>query len=310
MDRVGRRGVGNPFEKCMLCPRLCGADRTAGPWGYCRSGSGINVARVVAHHGEEPVISGSQGICNVFFAHCNMQCTYCQNYQISRNETQAVESDLEDVVDQIIGFLKNGVTAVGFVSPSHCISQMKQIIVDIERHGWKPVYVFNTNSYDRKETIESLEGLIDVYLPDLKYMNESISVEYSDAPGYPGIAADCIVEMYRQKGPDINLDERGNITSGLIIRHLILPGQVENSKSCLRFIAEELSPSVHVSLMTQYWPIPAVADHPLLGRTISQEEYDAVMEEFERLGLWRGWTQDLTSPLCYRPDFTRPDVFG
>jgi putative pyruvate formate lyase activating enzyme len=294
---------------CTCCPRNCGADRTSEKTGYCRSGVGFGISSIFAHRGEEPVISGPNGICNIFFTHCNMQCVFCQNYQISRNDQPSAELQLNDVIDRIESFLDDGIRAVGFVSPSHFIPQMKAIMRKLESRGRKPVYVFNTNAYDKRETIESLERVMDVYLPDLKYMDDDLAVRYSDAPGYPDIAAEALKEMYRQKGPDIVLDDRGVIESGMIIRHLVLPGHVQNSKECLRFIAEELSPSVHISLMSQYYPTPMVAGHPKLGRYLLPEEYDEVLEEFERLGFWRGWVQDLESPHCYRPDFTKPNAF-
>ncbi len=180
----------------------------------------------------------------------------------------------------------------------------------LESRGRNPVYVFNTNSYDRTATIESFEDSMSVYLPDLKYMDEALAVEYSGAPDYPRIATQAIKEMYRQKGPDIVLDEDGVIKSGLIIRHLVLPGHVENSRECLRFIAEELSTSVHVSLMSQYYPTPMVVGHSELDRYLLPEEYDAVLKVFDRLGFWRGWVQDLDSSYHYQPDFTKPDAFG
>ena len=295
---------------CTCCPRNCGANRASDKLGYCQCGAGFPVASIFPHRGEEPVISGSKGICNIFFAHCNMQCIYCQNYQISRNDLPKSESGLNDVIIRIENLFDTGIRAVGFVSPSHCIPQMKTIMQTLESRGRKPVYVFNTNAYDKIETIESLETEMDVYLPDLKYMDEELASSYSDAPGYPEVAAEALKEMYRQKGSNIVMGDDGIIESGLIVRHLILPGKVENSRECLRFIAEELSISVHVSLMAQYYPTPMVAGHPDLDRYLLPEEYNAVLEEFERLGFWRGWVQDLESPHFYRPDFGRADAFG
>ena len=217
---------------------------------------------------------------------------------------------LEDVVAQIESILDTGVNTVGFVSPSHCIPQMKVIIRALETKGRKSVYVFNTNAYDKKETIESLDGVIDVYLPDLKYMDSELAGRYSDTPHYPDVAAKSIKEMFRQKGSNIALGDDGIIESGLIIRHLVLPGQIENSKRCLRFIAEELSTAVHVSLMAQYYPTEEVSGHSELGKSVTQEEYDEVLEEFDKLGFYRGWVQELESQACYRPNFERIDVFA
>ena len=296
---------------CTCCPRNCHAKRDTDKLGYCQTGMGLDIGSICIHKGEEPVISGPNGICNIFFAHCNMQCVFCQNHQISRNDShnQAYRLELADIIDKIEVILDARAQSVGFVSPSHCIPQMKAIIRALESRGRKPAYVMNTNAYDKKETIESLEEMIDVYLPDLKYLDAVMAECYSDAVEYPDVAAAAIREMYRQKGPNIRLSEDGVIESGLIIRHLILPGQIENSKRCLRFIAEELSPSVHVSLMSQYYPITEVADHPELGRCLTQDEYDEVLDEFYNLGFYRGWTQELASQRCYQPDFDKPDVF-
>lgn len=240
-----------------------------------------------------------------------MQCRFCQNYQISRNRGPIHEQHLtlDEVVDQIEQILDCGATAVGFVSPSHFVPQMMAIIDSLKLRGRKATFVMNTNAYDKVETLASLEGAIDVYLPDLKYMDERLALEYSDAPNYPQVATRALTEMFRQKGAKIELDENGLIRCGLIIRHLVLPGQVENSLECLRFIAEELSPDVHLSLMAQYKPIPAVFSHPTLGRTLRQEEYEEVLCEMDRLGFNRGFIQSLESPLVYLPNFLRPHPF-
>lgn len=299
------------LRDCAVCPRECHVDRFTGKSGFCRTGSGFNIASIFPHRGEEPVISGSRGICNIFFTHCNMQCLFCQNFQISRNDRSdpAHELELSTVIERIQSLLDTGIRAVGFVSPSHCIPQMKAIIRALEARGRRPIYVMNTNGYDKRETIASLEGMIDVYLPDLKYMDGSLARRFSQTPNYPEVAGAALKEMFRQKGSNVWLGEDGIAESGLIIRHLILPGHVENSKACLRFIAEELSPAVHVSLMAQYYPTPAVADHPELSRPLTWEEYDEVLEEFYRLGFYRGWIQDPESERCYRPDFEQSRPF-
>jgi len=296
---------------CTCCPRECHADRCTGKLGFCQTGDGFNIASIFPHRGEEPVISGPKGICNIFFTHCNMQCLFCQNFQISRNDRHdpAHALELPEVIDRIESVLDTGVRAVGFVSPSHCIPQMKVIIRALEARGRKPVYVMNTNGYDKRETIRSLEDAIGVYLPDLKYMDGELARRFSQAPDYPAVAGAALKEMFRQKGSNVWAGEDGIAESGLIIRHLILPGLVANSKACLRFIAEELSPSVHVSLMAQYYPTPEVAGHPELRRSLTWEEYDEVLEEFYRLGFYRGWVQDLESERCYRPDFERTQAF-
>ncbi len=300
-----------PLNLCIQCPRECKADRSGSRLGWCRSGDGFSISSICAHRGEEPVISGKHGICNIFFTHCNMQCVYCQNWQISRRDIDASADivTLDEVVAGVEAILDQGATAVGFVSPSHYIEQVLAITKALHTMGRSPVYVYNTNGYDKPETIRSFENLMHVYLPDLKYMDNRLAKAYSDTPDYVEFATAAIKEMYRQKGANIYLDNSEAIQFGMIIRHLVLPGQVENSKAVLRFIADELSPDVHISLMSQYHPTPAVARDPNLGRTLYREEYEAVVEEFERLGFHRGWVQELESPQSYRPDFKQDHPF-
>lgn len=298
------------LANCNCCPRQCGVDRTSGPLGWCRTGESVMVASVCAHRGEEPVLSGRHGICNVFFAHCNLQCIYCQNHQISRNRSAGHGfNDVESVVAEIERSLETGARGVGFVSPSHFVPQMLEIIASLKKRGHRQRYVYNSNGYDRAEVIGSLEGIIDVYLPDFKYLDAGMGRTYSYVRDYPSVATAAIREMYRQKGTNLLLDDDDLIETGLIIRHLVLPGHVENSKAVLNWIASELSAGVHVSLMSQYYPTPAVADHPTLGRTLNAAEYDAVVDEFERLGFYRGWVQELGSPDSYRPDFDHVHPF-
>ncbi|PKL39257.1 MAG: radical SAM protein [Spirochaetae bacterium HGW-Spirochaetae-1] len=294
---------------CSKCPRKCNTDRKNGKYGYCNSSDRLSLAAICLHRGEEPVLSGDTGMCNIFFTHCNLQCIYCQNFQISRNDTEEKQILLEEALDAIEGFLDAGITCVGFVAPSHDIPQMKSIIDGLRCRARHPVYVMNTSAYDLKETIESLEGFIDVYLPDFKYMDERLARDYSGAMDYPSVALRALREMYRQKGSNLRINGKGMVESGFIIRHLILPGHVENSVACLRAIAEELSPSVHVSLMSQYHPVKPVHHHSMLGRTITREEYDMVVEEFYRLGFHRGWVQEFESHDEYLPDFDKDHPF-
>jgi len=299
------------LKDCIQCPRECRADRTGSRVGYCSSGTEFAVGSICAHRGEEPVISGKHGICNTFFMHCNMQCVFCQNWQISRKTASldGSKQELADIIEQIERLLDSGCTGVGFVSPSHYIPQMRAIMTALRLRDRHPVYVFNTNGYDKVETIRSLEGEIQVYLPDLKYMDNRLAQLYSDTPHYVEFATAALREMYRQKGAAIYVDDSGSIQIGLIIRHLVLPGQVANSIAALRFIAEELSPDVHISLMSQYHPIPGVEGHKNLGRLLYAEEYEKVLAEFDRLGFHRGWVQELTSPQHYRPDFDQDHPF-
>jgi len=205
--------------------------------------------------------------------------------------------------------LDTGINRVGFVSPSHCIPQVQVIIEAVHSLGYKPVWVYNSNGYDRVETLRMLEGVIDVYLPDFKYMDPVLSGELSGAGDYPAMAMKALKEMKRQKGSALITGDDGTAESGIIVRHLVLPGYVENSLEVIRFLAEEISPRIHVSLMSQYYPVPRVAGHPKLGRSVTKNEYYRVVSEMERLGMVHGWIQEFESNDFYRPDFDNPHPF-
>lgn len=299
------------LEECSLCPRECRVNRFNGASGYCRSDSGLNIAAICIHRGEEPVISGTKGICNIFFSGCNLHCIYCQNHEISRPGPlmKNRSMDLSNALDQIEEILKDGIMAVGFVSPSHVVPQVKAIINGLNSRGLKPIVVYNTNSFDKPEILRSLSGLIDVYLPDYKYVTPEIASRYSDAPDYPLVALKAIKEMYFQKGSKLWLNEEGRAENGMLIRHLVLPGHADESKKVLKSIAEELSPGVHLSLMSQYHPTSEAKDDPFLSRSLYKEEYDDVIKEMEDLGFRNGWVQDMDSNVNYRPDFRKENPF-
>jgi putative pyruvate formate lyase activating enzyme len=301
------------LENCTLCPRECGVNRFMYRTGYCGMDTGLNIASICIHKGEEPSISGEKGICNIFFSGCNLRCIYCQNYDISRPGSvitnMAVTVELHTVLDRLEEILSQGITTVGFVSPSHVVPQVKAIIKGLNSRNLRPVTVYNTNSYDKPETIRSLSGLIDVYLPDYKYVSSELSLNYSDSYDYPAVALKAIKEMYYQKGSVLAVDEGGSAENGMLIRHLVLPGHAEESKTVLRSIAEELSPGVHLSLMSQYYPASQVRNHPVLNRSIYKEEYDDVVKTMEDLGFRNGWVQDMDSYQNYRPDFRKNHPF-
>jgi putative pyruvate formate lyase activating enzyme len=299
------------LENCTLCPRECRINRFEEGTGYCGTDAGLNIASVCVHRGEEPVISGKDGICNIFFAGCNLNCLYCQNHEISRCRSTFRNNgmNLEEVLDQIVKILSEGIPAVGFVSPSHVVPQVKAIIRGLNSRGYKPITVYNTNGYDKSETIRSLSGMIDVYLPDYKYVTKKIASEYSDASDYPETALKSIKEMYFQKGSILLIDENGRAENGLLIRHLVLPGHAEESKNVLVSIAEELSTGIHLSLMSQYHPTAQVRHHPVLKRPLYKTEYEDVVGVMESLGFRNGWVQDMDSNLNYRPDFRKENPF-
>ncbi len=299
------------LERCRLCPHLCGARRESGESGFCRCDTRDNVASICMHRGEEPPISGPHGICNVFFAGCNMRCRFCQNHQISRMERGEPRAFTETpaVVESVLSTVGRHEASVGFVSPSHVLPAMRRILAGVRARRPGTVFVYNTNAYDRADSIAGLADEIDVYLPDFKYAHDRLAVELSAAPDYPRVALKAIREMVRQKGVELKLARDGRVVSGVIIRHLVLPGHVENSLDCLRRIAETCSNRVFVSLMSQYHPTPSVAHDPVLGRALRAEEYDAVVDELERLGFENGWVQGLSSSDHYLPDFEEEHPF-
>jgi putative pyruvate formate lyase activating enzyme len=299
------------LENCTLCPRECRVNRFEKRLGYCATDAGINIATICVHKGEEPVISGKNGICNIFFTGCNLHCIYCQNHDISRcgSNTGNEGIELEGILDRIMKILSEGIPAVGFVSPSHTVPVVRAIIKGLNSRGSKPITVYNTNAYDKPETIRSLDGLIDIYLPDYKYVTKNIALEYSDAYDYPETALKAIKEMYFQKGSTLITDENERVISGLVIRHLVLPGHAEESKYVLVSIAEELSTGVHLSLMSQYYPTKHVRHHEVLNRTLYKKEYESVVEKMEELGFRNGWVQDMDSNKNYIPDFSKENPF-
>ncbi len=301
----------NKLHDCNLCPRECHEDRFTEKLGYCKSDASFNISSICIHKGEEPAISGGNGICNIFFTHCNLQCIYCQNYQISDNRISGKSTvmELDEVIRQVTKILNSGINRVGFVSPSHFIMQVKIIIRCIQSLGYDPVWVYNTNGYDKPETLRSLEGMINVYLPDFKYIESWLACEYSDTPNYPEMVARALKEMFRQKGATLHTGKDGTAESGMIIRHLVLPGHTENSLKVLNFIAEELSPDLHFSLMSQYYPTPRLSHHPQLKNTVTEEEYSVIVSEMDRLGMYNGWIQELDSAANYRPDFEKQHPF-
>ena len=299
------------LKHCTICPRNCNADRSSEKKGYCKSNMSYAVSSIVVHKGEEPVIGGDKGICNIFFSRCNLQCIYCQNYQISCIKENIIESNysFDEIIIKIKSILDTGVNTIGFVSPSHFTPHVKEIINALNKDNYFPVTVYNTNAYDKVETLKELEGLINIYLPDFKYMDAILSKNLSDSKDYPEIAAKAIKEMYRQKGSTLVKDQEGNAKSGLIIRHLVLPGYVDNSKKVLRYIADEISTNIHISLMSQYHPVKVIEGYPNLNRKLSVEEYYIVINEMEALGFYRGWVQDLESSNNYLPDFDKEHPF-
>lgn len=293
------------LASCTLCPRACAADRTS-TRGFCGAPREIHVASVCVHRGEEPALNP---IINIFYAHCNLQCIYCQNHQISgrcvtsKQETPETIADL--VCDNLTAFDGNNSTPlVGFVTAAHYADSIPDIIAALHRRGIKPVFVYNSSGYESVSTLRTLEGLIDIYLPDLKYLDPDIAAKYSHAPDYPEIATAAILEMKRQVGSSLKVDDSGTAYRGLIVRHLVLPGHTGNTIRCLDWLADNFNPfSLHLSLMAQYYPPTPELPVPI-NRTLTDSEYSSVVDHAAALGFTSGWIQELQSSENYRPDFT------
>ncbi len=297
---------------CNICPRKCETPNDNKFLGYCKTENGYFISSIFAHRGEEPPISSTKGICNVFFAHCNLQCVYCQNYEISNNKTplKLFKMSFNSVILKIISILDTGINILGFVSPSHFVPQTIKIIQELHKKKYFPTIVYNTNAYDKISTLKRLEKYVDIYLPDLKYASNYLAKKYSDAYDYPKIAFAALKEMYNQKGSTLIINKNGYAESGLIIRHLVLPGNIENSIKVLQFIANELSTKVHISLMSQYYPTYKAFDYPELSKTLTKKEYQKVLEKMKNLNLTNGWVQDLESHINYRPNFKSDKPFN
>lgn len=279
--------------------------------GYCHSDWNYSIGSICIHKGEEPVISGVNGICNVFFTKCNLQCVYCQNHQISNNlQTEVAYSlNLHQVTNKICTILSQGINMLGFVSPSHQITQVIAIIQAVNARGYQPIIVYNSNGYDKVESLQMLDGFIDVYLPDFKYSDNNLAKRFSGAANYVEVAIKALKEMIRQKGPRLLVDPEGQAYSGILIRHLVLPGYINNSIGVLEAIANELTVRLHISLMAQYNPAFNTSDDKHLQRKLQNYEYQLVIDKFDELGFEYGYIQALNSNDYYNPDFTADHPF-
>ncbi len=294
------------FENCTLCPNNCKVNRKENQRGFCKLDEKLHIAEICVHKGEEPILGGKEGVCNVFFSSCNLRCDYCQNYEISQETITKKEiTSIRQAVDKIAHILCTGVNTVGFVSPTCQVPQMIAIIDLLHKRDFHPTIIYNTNAYDSVDQLKLLENYVDIYLPDFKYSTAELGKKYSHIDNYPTHALNAIKEMYRQKGNRIEFDENGIATSGLIIRHLVLPGFSDNSIECLNMIAFEISYRVYVSLMSQYFPVYKALDISELNRPISIAEYQKVLNHMQNIGLENGFTQGFDSMLNYRPDFSK-----
>ncbi len=295
--------------RCVLCPHMCRVNRNNGQSGFCRAGSAAVVSSVMAHHGEEPPISGTRGSGTIFFSHCNMKCVYCQNYQISQEHSGKAFS-ASQLAGEMLSLQHKGCHNINLVSPTIWIPQIIEAFSIAKKSGLKIPIVYNTGGYERKQAIKLLEGIVDIYMPDIRYSSNSMAERYSGVKNYVKNNRKSIIEMYRQVG-GLVLDNNGIAKKGLLIRLLVLPGNIGGVKETLDFIKNELSQDVYLSIMAQYHPEYMACDYPELSSSILYSEYYEVVEHAEKLGLVNGWTQDYTPPEkdFFRPDFNRKKVF-
>jgi putative pyruvate formate lyase activating enzyme len=293
---------------CNICPRDCGNDRLNDEPAACYSGLLPIVSSYTAHFGEEPGLVGSAGAGNIFLGLCNLRCVYCQNHQISQTfrEQRKNEISIERLAEIFLELQESGCHNINWVSPTHFVPQLVKALVIAAEGGLRLPVVYNTNAYDSVEVLRLLEGIVDIYLPDLKYSEDGAGVLYSKVPEYVSHARAAIREMYRQVGDQLRIGADGLVERGLIVRLLVLPNDVAGIYESLRWVKEELSSRVAVSLMAQYFPTNKVNGdrYPLLSRKIRWTEWLAAIEHMERLGMEEGWMQDFASAAeYYRPDF-------
>jgi putative pyruvate formate lyase activating enzyme len=289
------------LRRCELCPRRCRANRLDGERGFCGVGGEAVVAYAGPHFGEEPPISGTRGSGNIFFASCNLRCVYCQNYQISHCSEGRRLSE-EELAEMFFNLEKQGCHNINLVSPTPYIPVIAGAIGKARKGGLTIPFVYNTNAYERVESLQSLAGLIDIYLPDFKYWNPSVASRLSDVRDYPEHARLSLKEMKEQVG-DLLVGEDGLARRGLLVRHLVLPGNLAGSRQVLPWIHKELGAGTWISLMSQYYPTHGARTYPMLRRRITAAEYGALTDLLGSWGRENVFVQDLESAPLFVPDF-------
>ncbi|MBN1176692.1 MAG: radical SAM protein [Dehalococcoidales bacterium] len=299
------------LAKCDICPRECGDNRLRGKTGSCNSGYLPIVTTVCDHHGEEPVLSGSRGSGTIFFGNCNMRCVYCQNHQISQDPENQKRNEVSTrVLAERMLYLQDELRChnINLVTPSHFVPQIVRAVVEAVPPGLRLPLVYNTSSYDSVETLRELDGIINIYLADLRYASNQMGRRYSRVRHYADSSRAAIREMFRQVG-NLEVDDEGIAVRGLIVRHLILPEDIAGSEESLTWLVNEISPQVAVSIMSQYQPLYRAYKYEELNRRITPEEYAAVVRLVEKLGMENGWLQSMESAKYYLPDFAADEPF-
>lgn len=291
------------METCNLCPRECKAERKNGRKGFCGvAGEEIYAARAALHMWEEPCISGETGSGTVFFSGCTLRCVYCQNYDIARARSGKAISK-ERLVEIFLELQKKGAANINLVTPTHYTEQIIWAVLDAKNRGLIVPIVYNCSGYEKVETLKMLDGIVDIYLTDFKYMDKSIAERYSRASDYPEAAKDALAEMVRQTG-EAEFDENGMMKKGVIVRHLLLPGYLDNAKAVVKYVHETYGDMVFLSLMNQYTPLPQVKDFPEIDRKVTEEEYEELVDYAIEIGVENGFIQEGgTAEESFIPDF-------
>jgi putative pyruvate formate lyase activating enzyme len=291
---------------CNLCPLDCKVNRLHDEIARCYSGHLPIVSSYCAHYGEEPGLVGTNGVGNIFFGNCNLRCVYCQNHEISQNHRVERRNEIshERLAEIMLELQARGCHSIGFVSPTHFVPQIVRSLLHAVDLDLNLPLIYNTNAYDSVDVLRLLDGIIDIYLPDLKYSSDEAGWLYSKVPRYVDVSRAALKEMHRQVGSNLIMDEDGLVRRGLIIRHLILPNDLAGSEETLTWIRDNLGNEVTLSIMAQYYPTHKAIHFDLLNRKIYAGEYERVLHLLEQLGMENGWAQDWEQASeYYRPEF-------
>ena len=273
------------MESCSLCPRECGVNRLEGESGYCETGRKARVSSYNAHFGEESPLVGRYGSGTVFISSCNLLCIFCQNYDISHLE-EGVEVEPEQIAAMMVQLAERGCHNINFVTPTHVVPQLLEALILAVEYGLKIPLVYNSGGYDKKETLEILDGIFDIYMPDFKFWGGEWAGRYCQAPDYPEVATAAIKEMHRQVG-DLVIDDQGLAVRGLLVRHLVMPKSIAGSEKVFGFLANEISPDTYVNVMDQYRPCGEAHKDEYINRRLSSQEFRDATDEAKRAGLRR-----------------------
>lgn len=282
--------VNNVLDNCSLCMRKCNVNRNEGKLGVCRSNNKVFIARAALHKWEEPCISGSVGSGAVFFSNCNFRCVFCQNHEISQ-EGKGKEVTIDHLSDIFLDLQCQGAHNINLVTPTHYVPQIIEALTIAKSKGLNIPIVYNTNGYDTLETIKMLDGLIDIYLPDFKYFNDKYSIKYSGAPNYKDNLLIILKEMVRQT-KSLEFDENGIMKSGVIVRHLMIPGLLFDSKKIIDCIYNTFKDSVYISIMNQYIPLFNACKFPEINKTLNPKHYESLIEYAVNIGVKNGFIQE------------------